>query len=620
MTDATAPVTDEGRPPATGSLARARRALGLVLGPLWVTAFRDPVREGRLRLDALSRVERQLARAGLVMLGVLLASMLLSRRWREGELLPMVGGPHQLELVPVGAIGLTLLALALGWAMILWGALDASPAIRVVVAALFGLTMVHLGRPTSFPGTDSWWVEHGGTVVHTGYLVLCGAPVLSALVAWVPKVGRSAGRVVDPVLRVVVLAALAAFFLGRLGIYVATSRKGLISTVPFELDSAVNVLNTLTLPLIFVTAIVVVDLALDVATSLEQPARRLSARWALTLLLAVLALKLWVTLVPDRQVWLDLLQNQPWAVARTAGSMALLVVLVAVVTRFKPTSRFVDVKERLIYLGALVLGVPFLVSLVGYGAAVVGFTEFDTSSWMRFNDRIPYDRVTRWYPLVAAVLALAIGVWLLRRRGLRHGDELGSALVVMGGWNIPLSTDPIHPTSAAVSYAAVDLLVPLGALVAVGAVAVRRRGVPAPTSVLLTALVVFSWLVMSRGDYISFAGTLLGLSGVVVLAFGVVYSLVSDAAFASESSRRLPREARPLLFVGFTLVSVVLVHWLEVTHEQQELAPGVAFTRIAIPLAAWLVGRRLLRGQGSSSGEPGSLPEEVGDGVGAAER
>ena len=123
---------------------------------------------------------------------------------------------------------------------------------------------------------------------------------------------------------------------------------------------------------------------------------------------------------------------------------------------------------------------------------------------------------------------------------------------------------------------------------------VRRRRVPATLSVLLTAVVVFSWLVMSRADYVSFLGGLLGLPVVVVVVFGILYSLASDSAFASESSKRLPRDARPMLLVGYLLLSVVILHWLEVTHETTNLDASIGFFRIGIPLAAWLVGRRLV--------------------------
>jgi len=38
----------------------------------------------------------------------------------------------------------------------------------------------------------------------------------------------------------------------------------------------------------------------------------------------------------------------------------------------------------------------------------------------------------------------------------------------------------------------------------------------------------------------------------------------------------------------------VILHWLEVTHEATNLDASIGFYRIGIPLAAWLVGRRLV--------------------------
>ena len=114
---------------------------------------------------------------------------------------------------------------------------------------------------------------------------------------------------------------------------------------------------------------------------------------------------------------------------------------------------------------------------------------------------------------------------------------------------------------------------------------------------------------MSRADYVSFLGELLGLPIVVVVVFGILYSLASDSAFASESSKRLPRLARPMLLVGYLLLSVVILHWLEVTHETTNLDASIGFFRIGIPLAAWLVGRRLVNRPGNVTA-PGSLATE----------
>src|SRR3978361_1310721 len=94
-------------PAATAGGARARRPVAAILGPLWVTTFRDPVREGRLRLDGLTGPSRHLARIGLVALVVLLGSTLFATRWRRGELIPIEsGGSH--DFVPPAVLALSL--------------------------------------------------------------------------------------------------------------------------------------------------------------------------------------------------------------------------------------------------------------------------------------------------------------------------------------------------------------------------------------------------------------------------------------------------------------------------------------------------------------------------------
>jgi len=573
----------------SGRWSRFRTVVASVLGPFLTTAFRDPVRDGRLRLDALSRVERQLARAGLVLLGALLGSMLLAGWWRRGDVLAL-GGSHELNLLPVGVYGLTLLAFFTGFTLLFWGALDAAPSVRLLVAIGFGLTMVTLDKPPSVPIVDTWVMRHGPTIVHAGFLTAIGALLLSAALAWLPR----GSHVLTAALRVVVVLALGAFFLGLLLIHHETAGTGSFGVLAFSLDTSIDNLVALTLPLLFVSAVVVVDLAFDVSTSLEPQLRRLSARWALAVLAGVVAARLWTGLVGEWGQWVDLVQNQPLAVVRTVGSVALLVVTVAVVTRFPASDDFVEAKERVIYLGAFLLASPFLLQVAGSSLAVAGVLQLDTRALVSLNNDVPYGGISRWLVLVLAVVAVAAGTWLMRRSAGGYGDELGSALIVVGVWNIPASIVSAFELPVAFSYRAVDLMVTLAAVGIVLWSLVRRRQVPATLSVLLTALVVFSWLVMSRADYVSFLGGLLGLPVVVVVVFGILYSLASDSAFASSSSKRLPRNARPMLLVGYLLLSVVILHWLEVTHEAEYLEASIGFARIGIPLAAWLAGRRLI--------------------------
>jgi hypothetical protein len=122
----------------------------------------------------------------------------------------------------------------------------------------------------------------------------------------------------------------------------------------------------------------------------------------------------------------------------------------------------------------------------------------------------------------------------------------------------------------------------------------RWRSLSPAALVAMITLLVFSWLVVSRGDYISFVGGLVGLPGILVVVFGVVLTLASGSTFASESSKRLPAEARPLLFVGYLLLSVVILYWVTVTHEtglDDDSLSGFYF--LGIPMAAWLAGRRI---------------------------
>lgn len=600
-----AEATPREPPPPAASLGthgrrattRVRSATQTMLGPLWVTTFREPVRTGRLRLDGLSFAERQLARIGLVTMVLLLGSLLFVGLWRRGNLLHLavVEDP---QFVPEGLVPVTLIAFFVALALIMWGAMDAAVSVRLLVAVLYVTTVALLGAPTTFAVGDSWMLEHGPTVLRVGFWAPFGALLLSALLSRLARVDRWA----TPVLRAVCLLGFAAMLVSLIGMHVAFAEAGFGGNVQSTLHSGFTTIDSFLIPLIFVAAVAVVDFATDVSTSVAEPLASAPPRWGSLLRYAVVGLllvKLWVEVVSERDYWTTYLTHQPLAVARTVLVIGMLALVTAVAHRkaARPDDSAVDeMKEKLTLGGAFVTTVAGIV-----GITLLGFAELvlavSSKGWaIDVAGAYPVGPVADWVPVIASVAALVVGVRLLRtgsrRLGTARSGELGSGLVILGAWNLPAGVLNLTDFSFGFSYPTVDVVVTLAVLVWL---LVRWSRVGAAEASLLVAVVVFSWLVMSRGDYISYLGGLLGLPGTVVLVFGILYTLFSGSSFASESSARLPREARTLMFVGYLLLSVSILHWLEAIHSPpSDDVAASGFYYLGIPLAAWLLARRVI--------------------------
>lgn len=571
---------------------RLRRLLVVLLGPLWVRTFRDPVREGRLRLDALSTAERQLARFGLVLLGLLLVSVLFADRWRGGTLLQLTASSNDLSFVPRAVLPVTLIGLLLAWALLVWGALDAAPSVRLLVAFLYLSTTAPTIVTTTGLGTGSWILEHAGTLVRLGAYGVPALLVLSALLHPLVRSRPRAGRVVLAGLRLLVLVGLVVHYGALQWAYADAERLGLPSIVPGLLDGALTQVNVYLLPLVYLAAFAVVDFGLDVSTSLTEPARVLRRRWLLGLLVVLLAVKLVEQVVREWDTWRATVTYQPVAFWRTVVAVLLLAALTAAVTRFPPSEDYQLAKERTSYGASTVLAAGSIVAAVGVGFALFLLGQFQSDVGEAALDRLPVGFLTTEAVALAALAAVAVGVWLMRRSVGGYGDELGSALILVGAWVASIFGLNSLGFELGFSYPTVDLVVTLGVVVVLLA---RWRTLSPGALVTLGTVVLFSWLVNSRGDYVSFLGGLLGLPAVLVVVFGVVLTLASGSSFASEGSRRLPVEARPLLWVGYLLLSVVILHWLEVTHEGgQDQESLLGFYAVGIPMAFWLAGRRLV--------------------------
>jgi hypothetical protein len=601
-------------PRADARRGRLRTAGEVALGPLWRTTFRDPVREGRLRFRGLALVERHVARMTLAAVAVLLASAVLATTWRRGHLFPLSAGGATL-FVPSGIVGVTLVGFLLAWVALTWGGLRGSAPVRLGLAAAYLLINSTFSIEAFFDiDSGRWILVHSRLVLELGFWTPSAVLGVAAVTTRWPRLDRwivRAGRLLCG-------AAVTALFGGMIWAHAVLLDVGRDSAVPSLVSGALQDLGLLVAPLVVVSAVAVVDFALDVSTSLAAPAERLRARWVLVAVLGVALVKLWDQVVRQADYWRATLTHQPQAVARTALCMLVLAVVAYVVTRFRHSDDSLEAKEDLTFGGALVLTSPFTIQALLLTAGILVATHTSHDEALSWSSHFPANWLNNWGLLIISVLAVAAGVVLMRRSEGGMGDEIGSGLIVVGAWDAMALALSNSGLSLGFSYPTVDVVVTLAVLVVLLA---RWRRVDAPTLVVALTVLVFSWLVTSQGDYISFIGGLVGLSAVVVVVFGIVWTLLSGSSFTASSSGWMPQPARPLLFLGYILLSVAILTWDETTHASTQHSDSVsAYYFMAIPLGAWLLGRRVItRRDASAGGEPGALAEEVGDRVGTAE-
>jgi hypothetical protein len=582
MSSVASPSAATGPSAVVRSLAAAAGRAGRAV---WTGAFRDPARDNHLRLEGLGFVERHAARTGLVLLGTLLASTLLSRLWRTGDLYAIDTGSQ--VFIPAGLVAVTLVALLVAWTLVGWGALTASSWLRVVVAVVFALLNASLSLALPALDTPSAWTNRFIAIGYFGFPVLLLASIPLGLV---PLIRRA----MLPVLRVLLTACALGLFGSHLLARAEASGAAERSIVELVTSNVMDQIDGVLVPLVYVAGIVVIDFGLSVSEGLAEGARELTARLARWVLVAVLAVKLWVEVVQRRTDLYVYLRDRPDAVARTVLMLMLLVVVVRLVTRFPQTEAFENAKEGLLYGGGTALGFAILANATVFGAGMFVAVRHGSSDLPGLIRDYPALTVGRYANLVMAVAALVVGVLLVRGRRTHFRRELGSGLVVIGAWTLPTFVMQLGDYRIGFSPSLMDVVLTLG----IAAYAAWRwRRLAADETVTLVALTVFAWLALSQGDWLAFLGGLLGLPGVFIVVVGIALTVLTDAGFTAGSSRRLPQGARVLLFVGYLLLSVTLLHWDEVAHTTA-IASGqstTGFLIVGIPWGGWLVGRRLVR-------------------------
>jgi hypothetical protein len=552
----------------------------------------DPVREGRLRLDGVGPVERQLAIAGLVSIGALLLSLLFGDLWRRGDLLSLsnVGGRY--SFLPAAVYPVTLVVMFVAWLLILWGALHASVAVRVAAAILFLLVNPFLGNPTVLRLQGVAALQVGPGIMRAGYFAAPGLLVLSALPIlrnrW-PAKGRTA-------ILAGVVASLAACFGAPIWMTSAEIRRGLSPALPLQLSGSIQNIGSILIPLVLVSSVAVIEFSQGVSEAATGPLWRRSAFTTRLAVGGLVAFKLWVLLYRHAAEWATFAARRPVGMVRVVLSLAFFVVIALAARRIRPDRGSIEeAKERLIYGGALAFALSTLIPFM-----VLVLAEFLLA---QTRSTAPYNLLVRHFPtawlqrygdvILWGGIALFGGYLMAKRDHPALAGEVGVGLLLIGTWVFVPDLLLLFGLRPAVRGSALDLLVTIGAA---GYLAARWRSIDAAQAVRLAVLVLFSWLVFTRGDFLSILGGFLGLPGILIVVFGVVFSLLADASFTSGDNHWFPRGSRPLLWVGYLVLSLTVANWLQVTHGNDVTvgAGDNGFFYLGIPLAAWLMIRRPL--------------------------
>ena len=551
--------------------------------------FADPVRQGRLRLDGLPPLVRQLAVLGVVALGATLVSLVLTDLWRRGPLTLVRDFEAAPNLAARGVVSFTLVTLAAAWLLIVSGGSLARPPVAVLAGVAFLLFNSALAEP--FGRDETWALRVLPDVVRVAYFVVPALVVALSLLRRTDRV-----RVLRPVLGIALAAATVAFFAGNLAIYVIELREGHLAGLPRFVDGAMNGLQGFLVPLFILAVAALVQLNHHIARAATAPFWGLSARVVKVAVLLLIAVKLRYGLLGRVDFWSAYVAERRPQAVQALAFLLLAAAAAWLFSRIRDEDGSEVPTEGVLYAGALLLSSTVLViGLASSGASFLARLGIEGAQrWV--VDNFPFSFLAT-YQLVGIFTALlATGVLLyLKPRRPPWDRRLGALLILLGAWIVPcLVLQQISDRDVGFDIGLVDLGLTLAALVGL---VLRWRRLDAAAAIRLGALLVFVSLVAGNG-YVATRVVTRVLAfftppAVLLIVLGVLYVLLADSSFASFSSPNFPRETRVLLWLGYIIFVVAVANYVLVAREVEFRTEfdRFAFHLLALPIAIWLAVR-----------------------------
>lgn len=580
-----------------------------LIGLLWTVssrALRDfiwaDLREGMLDLRALPRNSRRLARAGLVVLGIIIAALLFNDFWRlNSPLIALTGGRiFRGQLVPVGLLPMTLFLLAVAWSFVLTGALHSHWALRIGFLVLYELIAV--GWINSlFTSDDKLAMWLGGGAVAGVALVFA--------VRW-----RARPR---PVLEFVTLFALIAT------VFLLSQRRELqtqalygIPTGLAKISFNVQFLGGLITPLLLLIGMNIADFTRRASHWTANILTARAPRTAALITLAALFAWRWFFVLSDT------LEHAAEVTTRdeingllgALGEIALVGVVWWAITRRRETpdeetmASEVEPWTRPLVLSysAVQLVTFFIIALLMAVATGSWFRPLQTTLFASVDQLT--NKVTDPWHVIFSIAALALALWLSHkgRRGLALYLGVLGALHVW--WNLT-SRGHVLGFMHGVTNEAVELgWMAVFTIAAIWWTARRQL-----TAERVTTLVVFLLILtlMRQRDFIENPfSPFFGFAGIFFIAFSLVWDISTSGSWTNADSPNLPRINRVFLYLGSILLTATVVNWAVTIHDLDTVekftggAALVGFDRFGKPLlyAAFAIGLAM-----------GSTPRKPGD-------
>lgn len=548
-------------------------------------AFRSLVEDflaGTLRAGSIRLRGRVPAvQAVIVTTGALLALTFVSFAsgdlFRTGQdLLAMPGGrAGRGTLLPAWLPSFTFLLIAVGIALLLAGALHAPPAVRLGALGL-GVLVLMTVLATADAAKDL-----SGTVVGPGWVALAAVPVVFALRWRAPA--RPGPEFVVLLLLVAAVLGVADHGLASADAYVgdgfAAGQAGLI----------VVQLAAIASPLVFVAGLDVIAFGLDASSwSLRFIDRRVGPTVVIG---AVVALGLWRT-----RDTLDRLAGEVGDVGLVDTLLPLLgaAVLVGAIAAWWAAVRWLagwgpgqragedsvehsSTQIRLWLAGAFSLTLLLPVPVVLLSQVLVLMDWAGPDLLARLSDIIELlDRswVATANRLLVGAALVALGAAEARRGRPPTALFLGTIglSALLGQLFVTGPLDALH-WSGPEAVDTVWLAVTLGLT---GWWLAGRRFTDTRSARVLFVLVLGA--LVAQFDVVTDPfRPLLGFTGVGFVVFGLAWGFLTGGAATNASTPEFGRSARAYLYLGYSLLSVALLHWTTVAHDL-DLEEGLAQT------------------------------------------